>query len=674
MEYPTMPFPTRWLASPQALWLLLALPLLAQLAIVAWLARRRAWRVLGQQPALQMLSTRRPARRLLRGLLTGLGLLLVGVAVAGPQWGREETAIDSAARDLVVVLDVSRSMLAEIPSRQVRAQRLLVDLASTLKQRGGHRIALVVCAAKAQLVVPLTADYDHFREAVLEQDADQLPEELRPGPDGPTSGTRLGAGLTMAVAAHDPKYAGSQVVLLVSDGDDPVKDDEWKNGAMEAKRAGISVFTIGVGDPEKTSTIPQGKGVQLYDGQPVRTRLEEKVLQEIAQRTDGTYFPVRTQTVAPGNLFPTILEAAAARPREVPPVTAAKPRYQWFLGGGLLCLAASMLLGDRRATPTRVRRVAASPAPGARARLAVAAALAWVALVLAGAAPLAAADDAEKTQEWLRLGNEAFQHKDYPLALKYYEQAEERAGDPGLVAFNKAAALYRLGRYREAELCYLRCLQDRGGPAERLLKAKYDLGTVLLLRGGDAKDADAAWQTKESFAKGTDDHLAAVRQLDLLWRAKESFLTCAKEAGTAKALVDGARHNAELAGLLWDKLHTALEAKLKPEDPHNPNPGNKNSKDQQPNTNPDDPASDMGKDGKDQQPTDPKQGNDKDQQDPKHKELGAGNLPTLPDVGQLVPLDGQDVRGMLAKEIERIENQKKNRAPRVEVQREVMDW
>src|SRR4051794_845550 len=107
-----MSLATRWLASPQALWLLTALPFLAQLALVAWLARRRAWRLLGQQPALYLLSTRRPSRRFLRGVLIGLGMLLVGVAVAGPQWGREETAIDSAARDLVVVLDVSRSMLA----------------------------------------------------------------------------------------------------------------------------------------------------------------------------------------------------------------------------------------------------------------------------------------------------------------------------------------------------------------------------------------------------------------------------------------------------------------------------------------------------------------------------------------------------------------------------------
>jgi Ca-activated chloride channel family protein len=635
-----MSFPTRWLATPQALWLLLALPFLAQLAVVAWLARRRAGRLLGQQPALQMLSTRRPARRLLRGLLTGVGLLLVGVAVASPQWGREETAIDSAVRDLVVVLDLSRSMLAETPSRQLRAQRLLVDLATTLKQRGGHRIALVVFAAKARLVVPLTTDYDHFREAVLEQDAAQVPEDLRPGPEGPASGTRIGAGISMAVAAHDPNYRGSQAILLVSDGDDPVKDGEWKQGTNEAKLAGIGVFTIGVGDPEKTSTIPLGKGVQLYDGKPVQTRLEEKVLEDIARRTDGTYFPVRTQAVTPGNLFPTILEAAAARPRELPPVTAAKPRHPWFLAGGLVCLAGTLLLGDRRTARARVRRVAQGTSASGRGRFAAAAAVAWLALILVSAAP-------PESDNLLRLGNEAYQNKDYALALKYYEQAEERTDDPGLVAFNKGAALFWLKRYREAELCYLRCLQDRDAPAPRLRKALYDLGTVLLQRGTESKDLDA------------------------LRRAMECFQGCSKDPAADADLVDSAEHNGELARLLWLKLRTELKAD---DPPVNDNPGSQDPKNKQSDTQADNKGKDMGKDGQAQQTADPKQPSEKDLLDPKEKLLGSGNLPTLPDADKLVPLDGQDVRAKLAQEIERIENERKNRAPRLDTPREVMDW
>src|SRR4051794_5072415 len=106
-----------WLAYPQALMLLLALPLLVSLTLLNWVARRRAWRLLGNRSPTKPF---RRSRRFWRGLLVTFGLLLIGIAVAGPRWGREQTTVFSAGRDLVVVLDVSRSMLAEVPSRQQR--------------------------------------------------------------------------------------------------------------------------------------------------------------------------------------------------------------------------------------------------------------------------------------------------------------------------------------------------------------------------------------------------------------------------------------------------------------------------------------------------------------------------------------------------------------------------
>src|SRR5262249_12078191 len=227
---------------------------------------------------------------------------------------------------------------------QCLSRVVLPDVVETLKGLGGHRAALVACAARAQLVVPLTTDYDLFVDGVLRQDAARTPPELRPGPDGPASGTRLGEGIQQAIAAHadDPRYRGSQVILLVSDGDDPGDDGEWKDGATAARRAGIPVYTVGVGDPDRPSKIRIGGPLLTHADQPVETVLREDVLREIARRTDGVYFPVRTENVAPGTLFPALLEAAAARPREAPPVSVARPRFRWFFAAGLLCLAGSL--------------------------------------------------------------------------------------------------------------------------------------------------------------------------------------------------------------------------------------------------------------------------------------------------------------------------------------------
>src|SRR5258708_5590004 len=105
-----------------------------------------------------------------------------------------------------------------------------------------------------------------------------------------------------------------------------------------------------------------------------------------------------------------------------------------------------------------------------------------IAVLLVGAAPLTPEDA-------MRQGNEAVARKDYDAALRFYEQAEATATDPGLVAFNKGAVLFRLGRHREAELCYLRCLQDRAIRKERRAKALYDLGVCLLQRGAEAREA-----------------------------------------------------------------------------------------------------------------------------------------------------------------------------------------
>ncbi len=341
------------LVYPQALALLAALPVLALGALLGWFARRRGLRLMGSLHTRTAWSAGLFGRRFFRGLLIGAGLLLVVVATAGPRWGREKTEVVSAARDLVVLLDVSRSMLAETPSRQLRAQRVLDDLATTLKQRGGHRVALVIVAARAQVVMPLTADYDLFQTAIWQQNAARLPVELRPGKDGPASGTRLGEGLKQAVATHDPGYRGSQVILLVSDGDDPAGDGEWKEGVVAARRASIPVFVVGVGNATKPSKIRIGDLTLKFGDEDVQTTLNEEVLQDIAKRTDGAYFPVRTENVVPGTLFPAVLQAAAALPRETPPAEDAAKQYRWFLVAGLILLMASLLIREPAITLER---------------------------------------------------------------------------------------------------------------------------------------------------------------------------------------------------------------------------------------------------------------------------------------------------------------------------------
>src|ERR1700687_904268 len=150
------------LAHPLILYALLAMPVLG---VLAYLARRRRRRVLEQFGAAGWRNASLTAGgkgRGLRALCFLFGLLALGLASAGPQWGRDWNQTTAPGRDVVVVLDVSRSMMAEQPNRLSRASAALADLCDALKRRGGHRLALVVFAGPGRGVCPLTHDFGHF--------------------------------------------------------------------------------------------------------------------------------------------------------------------------------------------------------------------------------------------------------------------------------------------------------------------------------------------------------------------------------------------------------------------------------------------------------------------------------------------------------------------------------
>jgi Ca-activated chloride channel family protein len=338
-------------AQPNSLWLLLGLLVLLIVAIRARRRRRRVLMQLGRLPALLALTDRRRQWRFIRGFCLVMGLIALVVGIAGPQWGLEPEPTSAPGRDLVVVLDVSRSMLAEdtLPSRQEKAKEALKELVEkTVKKHGGHRLGLVAFAARAQVVCPLTHDYDHFLAKVEELDAANLPRDLRPDEDA-VSGTRMGAGLMTAVnEAHDSRFRGFQDILMISDGDDPKGDYEYRKGADAAHDAGIPVFVVGVGDPEKDSRIPLGKDLFLNDpesGKLAQTRLRRPVLQEIAKKSRGEYIEAGTHDLPLSDLFLNKIEPGAKREAADDALPLYRQRYSWFFGLALSFLAAEMTFG-----------------------------------------------------------------------------------------------------------------------------------------------------------------------------------------------------------------------------------------------------------------------------------------------------------------------------------------
>jgi Ca-activated chloride channel family protein len=550
----------------------------------------------------------RAGARRWRGMLALSGVLYLAWACAGPRWGATTQANAAGGQDLAVVLDLSRSMQAEQPSRRERAVRALRHLADAFQKRGGRRVSLVVFAAQARLVFPLTQDYDHWRSVLSQIEVNDLPPLGNSADEPLASGTRIGAGLKLALASHDLQRAGRQAVLLVSDGDDPAGDEEWQQGVQEAKSLRVPIHVVGVGDPTEAATIPLGGDVLRFAGQPVRTRLDEAVLQEIARRSGGVYLPAPTGDLPLGTVLPPLLDSPQDDQEQAGDFADVQPRQAWFLLASLACLAGSLLVNEGPR-----RREIASP------RL-VAVVAALVALIVMGAGP---ADEDE-----IRRGNEAFAQQEYAQAIEHYAKAEAMALDPGLVAFNKGVAQYRLGRYAEAELSFRRCLDDDQAPARRRAAACFDLGNSLLRQGGD-----------EGAAK--------------LRLAVEAYRACLLQPELDADLRKDARHNLELAQLLW------LQAKAKrPDDPEgtepNPNPSRKDPAKSETKSGGDDPANPS------KEPGDPK--GDPNGVGPKDqgnlpqasKNVAQGPLQVLPDDDKVLPLSPQELHLRLRREADRI--------------------
>ncbi len=145
----------------------------------------------------------RPPRRWL-GFAYPLAWVLLILGVSGPRWGKSDEPGVAVGRDVVVVIDLSRTMLAEdmsdpaLKARWEAARAGALDLLNAMARRGGHRVGVIVFAAKPKLICPLTTDYEHAKAVLEDVDGEFPPPECKPSGDI-ASGTRIGAALIAAV-------------------------------------------------------------------------------------------------------------------------------------------------------------------------------------------------------------------------------------------------------------------------------------------------------------------------------------------------------------------------------------------------------------------------------------------------------------------------------------------
>lgn len=326
-----------------ALWLV---PLTALLVVYAFDARRRMMRRFADEPLLAALTAR---TRLWVAALRG-GLLVTGVAglvfaLMRPQWNEREIPVTRRGREIVFVIDVSRSMLARdlAPNRLERAKLWIRDMVSALE---GDSVGLVAFAGVPVVQSPLTRDIGFF-----EMTLDQLgPESASRG------GTMIGDAIRKAVGQvfertpeDAPDRGQFRDIILITDGEDqgslPVE------AAKAAADAGIRIIALGIGSEVEGAPVPQGTNDQdyvRYQGETVRSRLDAGTLAEIAGATPGGVFlNVGTGNLDLEDLYHDLIASASRAELETQPIVQYDEMFWIFLAAALACLFAESLLEER---------------------------------------------------------------------------------------------------------------------------------------------------------------------------------------------------------------------------------------------------------------------------------------------------------------------------------------
>ena len=318
-----------------------ALALVAILAMLELRAGDTLSRFVSRVMQLRLAERPTMARRLTKlGLV--LAMLLLGtLGLMRPQvsGGTEVLSTRKAAADIMVVLDVSRSMLAEdaAPNRLDRAK---AEISEFVERVQGHRVGLVAFAGRASVLCPLTTDYGFFHLVLRDVDSDSAGR----------GGTRIGEAIRKAIAAFGPGSGAPRVLVLITDGED--HDSYPEDAAQAAVEAGIRIMAIGFGSEqgsEITLTDPRTGARTLLtdgDGQVVRTRLDGALLREIALVTEGVYVPAGTSaldldSIVETHVEPLVTDTNAGRTR-----TVVVEHYRWFVLGSLLALFAAVWVGS----------------------------------------------------------------------------------------------------------------------------------------------------------------------------------------------------------------------------------------------------------------------------------------------------------------------------------------
>lgn len=326
-------------AWPEAWPLLLLVPVVGVLFYV--LDRRRAGRLLritGVRAPL-LASDLNPGIRTARRRLHDAAILLCFIAMLQPVWGEGFRRIEQRGIDMVVCLDVSRSMLARdmAPSRLAHAQQ---EIRNMVEQVHGDRLALIAFAGEARLIVPLTQDTASF--ALLASQAGPLSVER--------GGTNLGAALEGALDALAGQSGQHEVVVLITDGED--LEQRGLQAARRCKDRNVRVHCVGFGSTRGSKIALERETGETFlrdrSGAEVVSAMDATGLRAMAETTGGEFIEAGARPMPLLELYRNRIVPMTRKAFEGEERRERKNRYQLFLLAAFLLLMVESFLSERK--------------------------------------------------------------------------------------------------------------------------------------------------------------------------------------------------------------------------------------------------------------------------------------------------------------------------------------
>ncbi len=400
-----------------------------------------------------------------KSLFYSLGMLFLALALLRPQWGQHQERIETRGMDVLFLLDLSNSMLAEDtpPSRLSRAQNFI---RRTLSGLGSDRAGVIAFAGKAFLTVPLTNDFDY----VADMTETLAPENLM------TQGTNIGEAIDVAIRAFErggeAPHKQSRAVILISDGEDFGENALKAAAKLKEFGAGFLALSVGTSEGGPIPLRSQNGVLQTYkkdlSQKPVLTRVNRELLAKIASAGGGAHLELINPEDAAyqvGKTLKTMNREGSESRLEVVKIE----RFQLFVALAMLCFLIHLSVGYRK---VRLR------IPGMGVLL-----LAGIAPTLAHAVPL-------DTYLKARRAEKRYQSGKFEESASEYQSAAKESQAPPEIGFNEGTALARAKKPAEAipklQSATREALAE--GDFETAAKSLYNEG-ILLSKEKDPRDS-----------------------------------------------------------------------------------------------------------------------------------------------------------------------------------------